>query len=51
MDKEKKRQKEKLLHYYDHNNNNNNNYYSFQDFYMIVGVSIKGHARCTKSDF
>lgn len=50
MDKEKKRQKEKLLHYYDHNNNNNN-YYSFQDFYMIVGVSIKGHARCTKSDF
>lgn len=50
MDKEKKRQKEKLLHYYDHNNNNNN-YYSFQDFYMIVGVFIKGHARCTKSDF
>lgn len=50
MDKEKKRQKEKLLHYYDHNNNNNN-YYSFQDFYMIVGVSIKGHARCTKSNF
>lgn len=50
MDKAKKRQKEKLLHYYDHNNNNNN-YYSFQDFYMIVGVSIKGHARCTKSDF
>lgn len=49
MDKAKKRQKEKLLHYYDHNNNNN--YYSFQDFYMIVGVFIKGHARCTKSDF